>query len=60
MNAMTKQFRSKVMASIHKTADGLRAAGVMDQQTMWRFDKVCLTPVRAQPPVESEDRMVSI
>jgi hypothetical protein len=28
---MTKQFRSRVIASIHETAEGLRAAGVMDK-----------------------------
>ena len=40
-----KQYRSKVMASIHETAEGLHAAGVMDKQTMRKFDEACLTPV---------------
>jgi putative transcriptional regulator len=43
---MTKQYRSPVMASIHETAEGLHAAGVMDKQTMRKFDEACLTPVR--------------
>ena len=43
---MTKQYRSRVMASIHETAEGLHAAGVMDKQTMRQFDEACLTPVR--------------
>lgn len=47
---MTKQYRSRVMASIHETAEGLRAAGVMDKQTMRRFDEACLTPVRPLTP----------
>ncbi|MBN8910137.1 MAG: DNA-binding transcriptional regulator [Rhodospirillales bacterium] len=34
------------MASIHETAEGLHAAGVMDKQTMRTFDAACLTPVR--------------
>jgi len=34
------------MASIHETAEGLRSAGVMDKQTMRKFDEACLTPVR--------------
>ena len=34
------------MASIHETAEGLHAAGVMDKQTMRKFDEACLTPVR--------------
>ncbi|MEB8514167.1 MULTISPECIES: DNA-binding transcriptional regulator [Pseudomonadota] len=49
---MTKQYRSPVMASIHETAEGLHAAGVMDKQTMHKFDEACLTPVRALTPEE--------
>jgi putative transcriptional regulator len=49
---MTKQYRSPVMASIHETAEGLHAAGVMDKQTMRRFDDACLTPVRPLKPEE--------
>jgi putative transcriptional regulator len=40
------------MASIHETAEGLHAAGVMDKQTMRKFDETCLTPVRALAPEE--------
>ncbi len=47
---MTKQYRSSVMASIHETAEGLHAAGVMDKQTMRKFDDACLTPVRPLTP----------
>ncbi len=49
---MTKQYRSPVMASIHETAEGLHAAGVMDKQTMRKFDDACLTPVRPLTPDE--------
>lgn len=49
---MTKQYRSPVMASIHETAEGLRAAGIMDKQTMRKFDDACLTPVRPLTPEE--------
>ncbi len=49
---MTKQYRSPVMASIHETAEGLHAAGVMDKQTMRKFDDACLTPVRPLKPEE--------
>jgi putative transcriptional regulator len=42
---MTRQYRSRAMASIHETAEGLHAAGVMDKQTMRKFDEACLTPV---------------
>ena len=49
---MTKQYRSPVMASIHETAEGLHAAGIMDKQTMRKFDDACLTPVRPLTPEE--------
>ena len=49
---MAKQYCSEVMASIHETAEGLHAAGVMDKQTMRKFDEACLTPVR---PLSAEE-----
>ena len=47
---MGKQYRSRTMASIHETAEGLHNAGLMDKQTMRRFDDACLTPVRPLMP----------
>ena len=47
---MKKQYRSALMASIHETAEGLHATGVMDKHTMREFDEMCLTPVRALKP----------
>ena len=49
---MTKRYRSRVMAAIHETAEDLHAAGVMDKQTMRKFDDACLTPVRPLSPEE--------
>src|SRR5579884_4409370 len=49
---MRKQYRSSVMASVHETAEGLHAAGVMGKQTMREFDDLCLTPVRPLKPKE--------
>src|SRR3989442_15688321 len=49
---MRKQYRSPLMATIHETAEGLRAAGVMDKRTMREFDALCLTPVRPLKPRE--------
>ena len=43
---MGKQYSSSVIASIHETAEGLHAAGVMDKRTLRTFDDGCLTPVR--------------
>jgi putative transcriptional regulator len=50
--AMKKQYRSPLMASIHETAEGLHAAGVMDKRTIREFDDLCLTPVRPLKPEE--------
>jgi putative transcriptional regulator len=47
---MSKQYRSRVMASIHETAKGLTTAGVMSKQTMREFDELCLTPARPLTP----------
>ncbi len=49
---MKKQYRSPLMASVHETAEGLYAAGVMDKRTMREFDEMCLTPVRPLKPKE--------
>jgi putative transcriptional regulator len=49
---MRKEYRSSLMASIHETAEGLHAAGVMDKRTMREFDDRCLTPVRPLKPRE--------
>jgi putative transcriptional regulator len=38
------------MASIHETAAGLHAAGVMDKRTLREFDDMCLTPVQPLKP----------
>ena len=52
---MSKQYRSAVLASVHETAEGLHAAGVMDKRTMREFDELCLTPVRPLKPKEIRD-----
>ena len=49
---MTKRYRSDAMASIHETAEGLHAAGMLDKRTIRRFDQACLTPVL---PMSAED-----
>jgi len=47
-----KQYRSPLMASIHETAEGAHAAGVMDKRTMREFDELCLTTVSPLRPKE--------
>jgi len=47
IKSSAKKYRSPLLASIHETAKGLHDAGVMNKQTMRKFDVMCLTPVRA-------------
>jgi putative transcriptional regulator len=49
---MKKQYRNRLVASVHETAEGLHEAGVMDKRTMRQFDTLCLTPVKALQPEE--------
>ena len=49
---MTKTSRSKALATVHETALGLRAAGVIDKRTMKAFDAMCLTPVKPLTPAQ--------
>jgi len=49
---MRKQYRSSLMASIHETAEGLHAAGLMGKRTMREFDDLCLTLIRPLKPKE--------
>ena len=48
----TSRKSSRILATVHKTAKGLHAAGVMDQATMREFDALCLTPVEPMKPAE--------
>jgi putative transcriptional regulator len=48
----SKRRPSAILASVHKTAAGLRAAGIMEQATMREFDALCLTPVAPMRPEE--------
>jgi len=49
---MSRQYRSRVMASVHETAEGLHKAGLFDKTTMREFDAACLTPVRPMSPAQ--------
>lgn len=49
---MKKQYRSRLMASVHETAEGLHEAGVMDKRTLRGFDALCLTPIKPLQPEE--------
>jgi len=49
---MKKQYRSRIMASIHETVEDLHAAGAADKKTLRKFDDACLTPIRQLSPSE--------
>src|SRR5258708_3652436 len=55
MKKRTDQYRSPVMASIHETAEGLHAAGLMNKMTMRKFDEMCLTPIPSLKPRQIRD-----
>jgi putative transcriptional regulator len=38
--------RKTILETVHKTARGLRDAGLMDTTTMREFDALCLPPVK--------------
>lgn len=47
---MKKGRPSPLLASIHETAAGLHEAGLIDKETMRKFDVLCLTPVQHLTP----------
>ena len=40
-----KTYKSDIKATIHEMASDLHEVGMLDKQTMRRFDESCLTPV---------------
>ena len=47
---MGKTYRSEALGAIHEAASDLHEAGVMDKQTLRKFDALCLTPIRQMQP----------
>lgn len=47
-----KNYKSEAFAAIHETASDLFEIGLLDKQTMKRFDESCLTPVEKLTPVQ--------
>jgi putative transcriptional regulator len=42
--------KSKILEAVHETARGLCEAGVMDQVTLRKFDRLCLPPIEPLEP----------
>lgn len=51
---MTKarSYKSDIKAAIHQTVGDLHESGLIDKQTMRRFDESCLTPIHKFTPQE--------
>ena len=47
---MPKKYQSDISKTVHRTISGLYKAGVVDKETMRRFDRTCLTPAK---PIEA-------
>jgi putative transcriptional regulator len=45
-----RRTKSPILAAVHETAKGLHRAGVMDQVTLRKFDRLCLAPVEPLEP----------
>jgi putative transcriptional regulator len=47
-----RTYKSDAFAAIHETVSDLYEAGMIDEQTMRRFDDSCLMPIREFTPEE--------
>jgi putative transcriptional regulator len=50
--AEPKTYRSEIAAVMHGMVEGFERAGLVDKQTMRRFDESCLTPATTLSPEE--------
>ena len=60
---MNKKYKTQASAAIHQTMSDLYKNGVIDKQTMKKFDESCLTKIKEMTPDEireiREKEMVS-
>jgi putative transcriptional regulator len=45
-----RKKKSAILEAVHETARDLYKAGVMDQITMHKFDRLCLPPIKPMEP----------
>jgi putative transcriptional regulator len=45
-------YQSEIAGAVHEMVDGFRKVGLIDKQTMRRFDALCLTPVEPLTPTQ--------
>lgn len=48
----SKTYRSEVAAAVHETVEGFYDAGLVDKQTMRKFDASCIVAAEELPPDE--------
>jgi putative transcriptional regulator len=48
--ANAKAYESEIAAAVHETVEGFQDAGLVDKQTMRKFDELCLTPTKPLAP----------
>lgn len=44
---MNKKYRSEPLGAIYEAVEAVHAAGLLDKETMRRFDQACLMPVES-------------
>lgn len=49
---MPKKYKSSALAALHESMQGLHDIGIINTQTMRRFDESCLTPIEHLAPAE--------
>ena len=47
-------YKSEILAAVHETALGLREAGILNKVPMKTFDEMCLAPVGALTPEQTD------
>jgi putative transcriptional regulator len=45
-----KAYESEIAAAVHETVEGFHEIGIVDKQTMRKFDELCLTPTASLDP----------
>ena len=49
---MASKYKSDISRSVHRSVAGLHSIGVVDQETMREFDRICLTKTENLKPAQ--------
>lgn len=50
-----RKTKSKILEAVHETAKDLQKAGVMDQITLRKFDRLCQPPIEPLKPEQIKE-----